>query len=112
MPPVTQRFVRLSAALTMTDFLGPFPYGKINYFEIYLACARIMALISKKAECDEGPEDGYCLCYAYELLQAADRVKSDKQKTFGNRELVDTCKKAMRDVLAEKKLEDFLWKAI
>ena len=112
MPPVTERFVRLSVALTRIDFDGPFPYGKINFFEIYVACARIMALISKKSECDDSQDNGYCLCYAYELLQAADLVNRGEQKLFGNRELVDECKTAIRDVLADRKLEDFLWKGI
>ena len=77
-----------------------------------MACARIMALICKKKHCDESPEDGYCLCYAFDLLQAADRVKSGEQKLFGNQKLVDECKKAMRDVLADRKLEEFLWQGI
>ena len=112
LPPVTQRFVRLSSALTMIDFRGPFPYSRINYFEIYVACAQILALISKKSFCDESTDDGYCLCYAYEMLQAADAVKSGEEKLFGHGELVDECKNAMRDVLADRELEDFLWKEI
>ena len=99
MPPIEQRLFRIRATLTLSDFQGDFPSAKIDFFRIYVACTRIIDIITGAGgECANPEHKGKCLCFVLVLLDAADRVKSDARgrELFGNRELVSVCKAAIR----------------
>ena len=95
----------------LTEFTGPFPLARVNFFKVYLSCVQIISIISDKTH--DGEERGRnCLCFADVMLQAADRYQANVHKLhpFGCKELVSTCKEAMSAVLGERSLDDFLWK--
>ena len=95
----------------LTDFAGPFPKARVNFFQIYISCVQIISIISDKGHVDK--ERGQnCLCFLDTLLQAADRYKANEHRwqPFGCKELVHTCKDAMSAVLGERSVDDFLWK--
>ncbi len=103
---------RLEKAV-IRDFTGPFPIAKINFFEVYLACVRIISIISDNTH--GGTERGLnCLCFLDAILSAADRCKDNEHRSqpFKCKELVETCKDAMSTVLCRRGLDDFLWKGI
>ena len=95
----------------LSDFTGPFPIARVNFFQVYMSCVQIIAIISDKTH---GGEEGgrNCLCFLDVMLQAADRCKAneDKLQPFGCKEIVNTCKEAMSDVLGERRADEFLWK--
>lgn len=95
------------------DFTGPFPIAKINFFEVYIACVRIISIISDNTH--RGTERGRnCLCFLDAILAAADRCKDNEHRLqpFNCKELAETCKDAMSAVLGGRSLDDFLWKGI
>ncbi len=95
------------------DFAGPFPIAKINFFEVYIACVRIVSTVSDNTH--GGVERGRnCLCFLDAMLSAADRCKDNEHRSqlFRCRELVETCKDAMTAVLGGRGLDEFLWKGI
>ena len=92
---------------------GKFAVAKINFFKIYLACVGIITSISKKAH---GTDDqgSHCLCFLETMLTAADRYKANEHRAqpFGHKDLVRACEEAMTAVLADRHLDEFLWKGI
>ena len=95
----------------LTDFAGPFPIPKINFFQIYMSCVQIVSIISDKTH-DGGEIGRNCLCFLDVMVQSADRYKANEHRLqpFGCKELVDTCKEAINEVLGDRSLDDFLWK--
>ena len=95
----------------LTEFGGPFPIARVNFFQVYLSCVQIISIISDQTH--DGEDRGRnCLCFLETILQAADRYKANEHKLqpFGCNELVDTCKIAMSAVLEGRSMDDFLWK--
>ena len=107
-----QRLLHLQQAV-MNDFSGTFPIAKINFFEVYLSCIRIISIVSDNAHGEEG-KGQYCLCFLDAMLSAADRYKDNEHKLqpFGSKDLVQTCKDAMNTVVGGRSLEDYLWKGV
>lgn len=106
----THQLLDLQKAV-LTEFAGPFPIARVNFFQIYLSCVQIISIISDKTH--NGEDRGRnCLCFSDALLQAADLYKANEHKLqpFGCKELVNTCKEAMSAVLEERSMDDFLWK--
>lgn len=104
------QLLRLQKAV-LTEFTGPFPIARVNFFQVYMSCAQIVSIISDKTH--DGEDRGRrCLCFLDVMLQAADRYKTNEHKlqSFGCKELVNTCKEAMSAVLGERSVDDFLWK--
>ena len=95
----------------LTDFAGPFPIARINLFQVYMSCVQIISIISGRTH-DSGDHDGYCLCFLDAMLRAADLYRANEYKlqTFGNKELVDACKEAMRATLGGRSVDEFVWK--
>lgn len=95
----------------LSEFTGPFPLARVNFFKVYLSCVQIISIISDKTHVGED-RGRNCLCFADVMLQAADRYQANVHKLhlFGCKELVSTCKEAMSTVLGERSLDDFLWK--
>jgi hypothetical protein len=106
------RLAQLEKAM-LREFTGPFPVAKINLFEVYLTCVRIVSIISDKMH-DDKHRGINCLCFTDILLTAADRYKENAHKLqpFGCKELVEMCKSAITQVLGETKLDAFVWKNI
>lgn len=97
----------------LREFTGPFPIVKVNIFKVYLACVRIVGMISDEMH-EEQHRGTNCVCFTEVLLNAADRYKENEHKMqpFGCKELVETCKRAMERVSGERELEEYLWKNI
>lgn len=97
----------------LTELTGPFPMAKINFFQIYLSCVRIVSIISDKTHGDS-QHDRNCLCFLDAIISAADRYRENeyRMQPFGCKEVVGHCKDAIVEVLGGKPLDDFLWKGI
>ena len=101
------------------EFTGPLPVAKVNLFQVYLACVRVIGIVSDKTHHDTD-RCVHCLCFADVLLAAADAYvdNAHRLRPFGCKELVRVCGDAMLEVLgeregeAEKGLEGFLWRNI
>lgn len=107
--PYPHQLFHLQKAV-LTEFAGPFPLARVNFFQVYMSCVRIISTISDKTH--NGEDCGRnCLCFLDTILQAADRYKANEHKLqpFGWKGLVNTCKEAMSLVLGERSVEDFLW---
>ena len=106
------RFCQLQTAV-LSEFSGPFPIARINLFEVYVSCVRIVSSISDGAHEDED-QGARCLCFLETMVTAADRYNDNQHKLqpFGCKELVKHCKEAMTRELADRPLEDFVWKGI
>lgn len=104
--PCLHQLSQLQKAV-LNDFAGPFPVARVNFFKIYMSCVRIISIVSAKTHNGED----YCLCFLDAMLQAADRYKANEHKLqlFGCKDLVNACKEAMRSVLSDKSVDDFLW---
>lgn len=106
-----------------TEFTGPFPTARINFFAIYLSCIRIVSLISDRVH-QQGQAEGIspttaplitnCLCFLDAMLDAADRYRDNeyRMQPFGCGRLVEICGGAIREVLGEVGLEGFLWEGV
>lgn len=92
----------------MSEFQGDFPVAKINFFAVYLLCVRIIAAINGKTH---DKDDSLCLCFAYNMLQAADAYKAHARapKRFREHALSETCREAIEEALKDKCLSEFLW---
>jgi hypothetical protein len=101
------RFAQLQKTL-LREFTGPFPIAKINIFKVYLACVQIAGIISDKMH-EDMHRGSNCMCFAEVLLNAADQYKENEHKLhpFGCKELVETCKNAIAQVLGQRKLDEF-----
>ena len=93
------------------EFEGEFPLAKINFNKIYLAIVRVVSLISDKAHGDNARPGQRCLCFADEILSAADhyRAREHSGQPFGYKGLIEICRDAMMEVLGPMKVEDCLW---
>lgn len=98
----------------LTEFTGPFPIPKINFFEVYLSCLNIISIISDKYHGDKARPGQHCLCFVDPMLSFADRCEGNGRASLllGCRELVDICRQAMVEVLGGKDLQGFLWEGI
>lgn len=94
----------------ITEFEGDLPIAKINFFAVYMACVRIIEMISEKGH-DDKENNQHCLCFANAMLEAADRYRANEHKfePFGCPDLLKTCQNAMSEVLRNRPLSDFLW---
>ena len=103
----------LQDALT-SELTGSFPVAKLNLFKVYLACARIVCMISDKYHGDTVEPGQYCLCSAEALLAAADRFRENEHKgsPFGFKGLVSICKEAIVQELGGRKSEEFIWENV
>ena len=108
-----QRRLQCLHNAVLADFNGPFPTAKLNFFAIYSACVRIVSLISDKTHGEEH-RGLNCLCFLDAIVSAADRYKDNEHRLqpFGCKELVGSCKDAMRDALGGIEVEEFLWREI
>lgn len=107
------RLTRLHTALH-TEYTSPFPTPKINFFAIYLACIRIISIISDKTHPSSEKKAGQntpCLCFLDSMLAAADRYRENEHRMqpFGCKELVTVCGEAMQTVLEGREVGEFLW---
>lgn len=108
------RLHHLQTAL-LTEFAGDFPIVRINFFQIYLSCVRIVSLISDRTHQGENEHGRNCLCFLDAMLEAADRYRDNtryRMEPFGCRELVGRCKEAILEVLEGRGLEEFLWEGV
>ena len=104
--PCLHQLSRLQEAV-LDDFAGPFPVARVNFFQIYMSCVRIISIVSAKTHDGENQ----CLCFVDAMLQAADRYKANEHKAqpFGCKGLVKACKEAMGFVLGDRSVDNFLW---
>jgi hypothetical protein len=94
--------------LILTEFQGDLPVAKINFFAVYIACVRIVKLISDRSHEEK---DRACICFADRLLRVTDEYQGTK-RAFGSfpcQELVDICEESMLAVLGQEPLAAFLW---
>ena len=92
----------------LTDFAGPFPIARVNFFQVFISCRQIISIISDKTH--DGEDCGRnCLCFLDAMLQAADRYKANEHKLqpFECKKLVNTCKEAMNAVLGDRSVDEY-----
>ncbi|KAL9092881.1 MAG: hypothetical protein Q9165_004299 [Trypethelium subeluteriae] len=108
-----QKLRTLREALSR-DFNHPLCTARINFFQVYLACMRIVSRISNKHHGDEATLRQRCLCFVQEFLVAADECRGNEKrlKKRCSKGLVDICKTAIVEEVRDAKIEDFLWKTI
>lgn len=105
-----RRLQALRTAL-LADFIDSVSIAELNLLEIYLACVRIISLISDRYHDDKARLGQNCLCFVDALLAAADRCKDGEWRgqVFGCRELVEICREVIGG-LGGREVEEFLWK--
>ena len=111
--PCTHQLSHLQKAV-LIDFAGAFPIARVNFFQVYISCVQIIAIISEKTHGGEEEPRQDCLCFLDVILTAADRCKDNEHRLqpFGCKELVSTCKEAMSNVLGDRSVDGFLWKIL
>ena len=107
----SHRLQRLMQMALFTDFSDHLPMAKFNYFKLYLACTKIIGIVSDRSHPSE--EGAMCQCFMEQLVVAADTYqRKDGRKPFGHRALVKIVSDALIEVLGDSKLEDFLWQNV
>ena len=97
------------------EFNGPFPIAKLNLFKVYVACVRIVAVISDRWHGDQVRPGQYCLCFMDTLLPAADRYLDNDYRQWRmacTQELVGICRDAIEDALGGRAMDEFLWEYV
>ena len=106
------RLETLRDALT-TDVNQPFCTARINFFKLYLSCLRIVTrMMNEYHEKDAPPPGSPCVCFADNLLTAADRSRSSAKRfeKLGCQKLLEICRRAMEEEVGEAEPQDFLWR--
>lgn len=107
----SHRLQRLMQMALFTDFSDHLPMAKINYFSLYVACTKIIGIVSDRSHPSE--EGAMCQCFMEKLVVAADTYKrKDGRIPFGHRALVKNLSEALTEVLGDSELEDFLWQSV
>lgn len=107
----SHRLQRLMQMALFTDFSDHLPMAKINYFSLYVACTKIIGIVSDRSHPSE--EGAMCQCFMEKLVVAADTYqRKDGKIPFGHRALVENLSEALTEVLGDSKLEDFLWQSV
>ncbi|ETI28482.1 hypothetical protein G647_00931 [Cladophialophora carrionii CBS 160.54] len=92
------------------------PKARVNLFAVFERCVQVVSTISDKMHQEEHLGKGdYCICFANELLNAADRIV--KGRRFGKlaawkeheRKLVNDTKDAILAAFGNVKEEELLW---
>ena len=97
------------------EFNGPFPIAKLNLFQVYLACVRIVSVISDRWHGDQVRSGQNCLCFMDTLLPAADRYLDNDHRQWRmgcTQELVGICRDALKDALGGRAIDEFLWEYV
>lgn len=104
----SHRLQRLMQRALFTDFSDPAPMAKINYFNLYVACTKIISIVSDRSHPSE--KGAMCQCFLEKMVVAADTYqRNNGKKPFGHQALVKNISDALTEVLGDSKLEDFLW---
>jgi len=107
----SHRLQRLMQMALFTDFSDHLPVAKINYFNLYVACTKIIGIISDRSHPSE--QGSMCQCFMENLVVAADTYhRNNGKQPFGHRALVKNISDALTEVLRDSKLEDFLWQSV
>ncbi|KAI9711032.1 MAG: hypothetical protein M1820_002470 [Bogoriella megaspora] len=110
-----ERLTTLRNALT-SSFNDPLCSARINFFAIYLEFERIVSRISDEYHGDDTKTGQRCLCFAENLIAAADRSKvngkSERLKYYCCKELPEICERIIREEVGGKRIEQFLWTAL
>lgn len=107
------RLQHLEQAISV-DFEGDFPIAKINFCQIYLAIVRVVSLISDEFHGEKARAGSRCLCFADEVLSAADRYRDSQDDgiPFEYRKEVRICQNAIIEGLGPMNVEEALWKGV
>ena len=110
----SQHCLQSLQAAILAEFEGPFPISKINFFEVYISCVKIIDIISDKYHGDKARPGQHCLCFMDPILSFADKGGGNGRASLllGCGELVDICRQAMAQVLGGQDLQEFLWEGI
>ena len=97
-----------------SDFSRPFCTVKINFFKVYLACVRIVTRISDEYHGKDARPGQRCLCFAENLLLAADRCRGNEKRFryYCCKDLVEICRTAMVEDMGNAPVEEFLWNGV
>ena len=108
-----QKLCSLREALS-SDYDNPFCTARINFFHVYLTCVRIVSRISDEYHGEDGRQGQRCLCFAENLLLAADRCRDNPRrfKYYCCKGLVEICRTAIVREVGDAKTEQFLWRRI
>ncbi|KAL9099637.1 MAG: hypothetical protein Q9163_004889 [Psora crenata] len=101
----------LQKEVVQAEFRGAFPVARVNLFQVYLSCIRIVSTMSDQYHGESARPGQYCLCSADALLAAADRCRDDENplQPLGCTELVRICRNAICEALKGETVEQFLW---
>ncbi|KAL9080350.1 MAG: hypothetical protein Q9157_000878 [Trypethelium eluteriae] len=96
------------------EFNHPLCTARINFFQVYLVCVRIISRITDEYHGEDTKPGQRCICFANDLILAADKSRGTEKrfKYHCHKGLVDICKTAVVEEVGDAKIEDFLWKKI
>ena len=92
------------------------PLARVSLFAVFQRCVRVVSTLSQKAHPEaHGRKEDHCVCFAAEILMAADRLV--KGRRYGKpeawkkheRELVDDTKDAIMAAFGNVKEAELLW---
>jgi len=107
----SHRLQRLMQMALFTDFSDHVPMAKINYFNLSMACTKIIGIVSDRSHPNE--QGLMCQCFMEKLVVAADTYQRNNGKQpFGHRAMVKNISETLTEVLRDSKLEDFLWQSV
>lgn len=91
------------------ELASSFPIASLDFFPLYLNCAKIVDKISNAYHGPDSKQGQYCLCYAEILVAAADGCREGKGLRVRReiRELVEICGRAIKDELGEKEVAQY-----
>lgn len=104
----SHRLQRFMLLLLNSDFRPEFPDAKINYLKLYLACVKVINIVSDRIHPDE--TGLICPCFFEDLTAAADTYNEyDGKRPFGKRDLVQALTDALVEVFGPAKWASRAW---
>ena len=112
-----ENYLRELGSFLAQDLKGPLPSLRLNLFAVFETCIKIVSAISNAMHPDQRDKKCHCTCFVTNILSGGDRIKDNQamgkldcwNKSTGERVIVEETKKAIREVMANVKTEDWLW---
>lgn len=107
----SHRLQRLMLVVFGSEFIPEFPTAQINFFKLYMACVKVVEIVSDRGHPDK--PGNRCQCFFEILTKAADAYNEhDGKEPFGFQDLIGDLTGALTEVFVGVKIEEWFWQCV